>query len=234
MLLTILGWVGLFVGGFLVGLLVILLIKIKKTRKIISDKIEEKKGISACDKQRVDAIVKAKRKAYKKKNRFHVFKTVAGFKPKTSGYFAMYGDIVNEVAKIQNADSKYPVLEFSVRQAFEFIGDVTVDLEGVLDSLGMPMLRGADLSFVYGIVDFTSKFNEIKIVKATKKISKPLKPILSIIRLLNPVRWVTTLITAIFTASLVRDLYFALADIVAWQFSKFYAQCKNENLVSIA
>ena len=231
MFLTILGWIGLFFAGILLGLFVVLLLKVKKTRKKISDKIEKKKSINACDKQEVNDIVKAQCKIYKRKNRFHVFKTVIGLKPKTKGYFAMYGDIINGVAKIQNPESQNPFLEFTLKQAFDFVEMVTIDLESILNDLQMPMLKNVDVSNVFGVVDFKNKVLEIKAVKSVIKITRPFKPIKKLLALLNPIRWVSTLITAIFTASLTKDLIFASADVVAYEFANFYSKCKNENLV---
>ena len=196
----------------------------KKTKE---DKIELKKT-------KIEETVAKQRKIFKRKNRFHVFKMVIGFKPKTNGYFAMYGAIIRDVAKLQNPESTYPFLEFTIKQAFDFISEITVDLECVLDSLSMPMLKNLDLSTIYGFADFKKRIDDIKAVKTAKKIVKPVSPLLKVIKLLNPVNWVTMLIRAIFTASLTRDLIFAFADIVALEFSKFYEDCRVEKESLIA
>ena len=234
MILTILGWIGLFFAGFLLGLLFILLIKVKNTKRAIFRGLQERKKFFNGERAKIGALVTAKRKIFKRKNRFHVFKKVLGLKVKTNGYFAMYGEIIHEIAKIQNPQSDAPFLEFSIKQAFDFINDVTVDLECVLNSLRMPMLKSVDLSTIYGFVDLKNKINELKVVKTAKTIAKPISPIIRILRFLNPVRWLAMFITAIFTASLTRDLIFAFADIVAWEFSQFYAECKDENASLIA
>lgn len=234
MFLTVLGWIALFFAGFLLGLLFILLLKIKRTKRAIFKGLQERKRFFNGERARIDEIVNKKRKIFKRKNRFHVFKKVIGLKVKTDGYFAMYGEIIREIATIHNPQSQTPFLEFSIKQAFEFISDVTVDLECVFNSLQMPMLKNVDLSTIYGFVDLKNKISELKVVKAAKTITKPISPILKILKLLNPVKWFAMLITAIFTASLTRDLIFAFADIVAWEFSQFYATCKDENVSFIA
>ena len=231
MFFTILGWVGLFFGGLLLGMFIILLIKVKKARKTIFKNVKKGNDRLCYKNKQIEEIIKPKLKNYKKKNRFHVFKTVLGFSPKTKGYFQMYGEIIKEVANLQNPESKSPFLEFTIKQAFDFIDNVTVDLEDVLDALDMPMLSNLDLSTIYGFVDLKNKIDQIKVVKAAKKISKPIKPIVKIFKMLNPIRWVSLLITAIFIASLKRDLIFAFADIVAFEFANFYEQCKNENVL---
>ncbi|MBR2337434.1 MAG: hypothetical protein IKA61_05785 [Clostridia bacterium] len=234
MLGTVFEWIGLFVGGLVLGLVIVLLIKIKSTKKIILKKINQKKKIAPRDRASIDAIIKRQRKIYKKKNRFHVFKTVIGLKPKSKGYFAMYGDIINGVAKLQNPDSQKPFLEFSISQAFDFIDCVTVDLEEILNALDMPVLKEIDLATMFGVVDITKRFSDIKLIKGAKRITKPIKPFIKLFKVLNPVKWVTGTVTAICTASLTRDLIFAAADIVAWEFAQFYAQCKNERYPLVA
>ena len=230
MFLTVLGWIALFFAGFLLGLLLILLFKVKKTKRAIFKGLQERKRFFNGERAKIDEIVNKKRKIFKRKNRFHVFKKVIGLKVKTDGYFAMYGEIIHEVAKMQNPQSNAPFLEFSIKQAFDFINDVTVDLECVFNSLQMPMLKSVDLSTIYGFVDLKNKINELKLVKTAKTIAKPISPIIKILKFLNPVKGLAMLITAIFTASLTRDLIFAFADIVAWEFSQFYAKCKDENV----
>ena len=230
MFFTVLGWVAMFFAGFLLGLLLILLVKLKKTKKAIFNGLQHRKRFFNGEMAKIDELVMVKRRAFKRKNRFHVFKKVLGLKVKTKGYFAMYGEIIREIAIMQNPESNAPFLEFTIKQAFDFISDVTVDLESVLNSLEMPMLKSVDLSTIYGFVDLKNKINELKVVKTAKTITKPISPILKILRVLNPVKWLTTLITAIFTASLTRDLIFAFADIVAWEFSQFYGECRDENV----
>ena len=234
MLLTVLGWLGLFFGGLLIGLLIVLLIKVKAVKKTISVTLEKRKSYYKSDKERIEQKLKTTKKKYKKQNRFHVIRTVLGFKAKKSGYIKMYGDIINEVAKLQNPDSQKPFLEFTAKQAFDFVEKVTVDFEEILNSLDMPMLKNMDVSTIYGVVDVVKKVSSIKPIRGAKKISEKMKPIFNALKILNPVKFTTTLITAIFTASLKRDLIFALADVVALEFSEFYARCKSENVVEIA
>lgn len=231
MFFTILGWVGLFLGGFLLGVFIILLAKVRKTKKVIFTNVQKNKSVVGKDSKKIKEIVSKKRKIYKKKNRFHVLKTVVGLKSKTTGYFTMYGEIINEVAKLQNPESQNPFLEFTIKQAFDFIDGVTIDLEEILNTLDLPMLKNIDISTIYGFIDLSNKINQIKFVKTAKKISKP---IVKILRFLNPVKWLSLFITTIFTASLTRDLIFVLADIVAFEFSEFYVQCKNENVLIMA
>ena len=234
MFLTVLGWIGLFFAGLVLGIVVILLIKVKKTKRAIFKGLQQRKKFFNGEREKIDEIVNVKRKIFKRKNRFHVFKKVIGLKTKTSGYFAMYSEIICEIAAMHNPQSKSPFLEFSIQQAFDFINDITVDLECVFNSLEMPMLKNVDLTTIYGFVDFKNKINELKLVKTAKTITKPISPIIKVLKFLNPVKWLAMLITAIFTASLTRDLIFAFADIVAWEFSQFYATCKDENVSLIA
>ena len=234
MFLTVLGWIGLFFAGLVLGIVVILLIKVKKTKRAIFKGLQQRKKFFNGEREKIDEIVNVKRKIFKRKNRFHVFKKVIGLKTKTSGYFAMYSEIICEIAAMHNPQSQSPFLEFSIKQAFDFINDITVDLECVFNSLEMPMLKNVDLTTIYGFVDFKNKINELKLVKTAKTITKPISPIIKVLKFLNPVKWLAMLITAIFTASLTRDLIFAFADIVAWEFSQFYATCKDENVSLIA
>jgi hypothetical protein len=135
----------------------------------------------------------------------------------------------SHVIEVINPDKAKMDYWQTIKQAFDFINDVTVDLECVFNSLQMPMLKSVDLSTIYGFVDLKNKINELKLVKTAKTIAKPISPIIKILKFLNPVKWLAMLITAIFTASLTRDLIFAFAEIVAWEFSQFYAKCKDEN-----
>ena len=165
MFFTVLGWICLFFAGLLLGVLFVVLTKVRETRSKIAKIISKKKSNYSYNKEKINIIVKQQRKIYKKKNRFHVLKKVAGFTPKTKGYFAMYGEIINEVAKLQNPQSNMPFLEFSVNQAFDFINDVTLDLEDVISSLDMPVLKTMEVSTIYGFVDLKNRINQIKAIK---------------------------------------------------------------------
>ena len=44
MLLTVLGWLGLFIGGLSLGLLLVLLIKVKQTNKAIEKNLAKRKS----------------------------------------------------------------------------------------------------------------------------------------------------------------------------------------------
>ena len=45
MFFTILGWIGLFFGGFLLGILFIVLIKVRETRRKIASNISNKRNL---------------------------------------------------------------------------------------------------------------------------------------------------------------------------------------------
>ncbi len=234
---TVIAWLGLLASGILLGGIIVILAKVKILRKkIISSVNVEKRPIPHGSVKDVEEIVKRKKKEYLKANKFVIFKRFLGLKGKKSQkrYFKMYLDIIKEVAKTINPTSENPLLEFSVAQAFAFIDEVTYKTEYIIDGLGLPVLKNLDVSTVFWFINIKSAFDRSKAGKVVKGASKVAKPILRGLKILNPVKLVNSLVTAILVSSATRNLIFALADLVAWEFVKFYDNCRIENSEKVA
>ena len=74
--------------------------------------------------------------------------------------------LINEIAKEFNPTSKNPILEFSVKNAFDFIEMITIRCEKLLDSISLPVVKSCDVSVVFGVTKF------IVVVKDNKIVSK--------------------------------------------------------------
>lgn len=234
---TVIGWIGLLVSGILLGGIIVILAKVKSLRKtIISSANVERRTVPHGSVEDVEKIVKSKRKEYLKANKFVIFKTFLGIKGKKSQkcYIKMYLDIIGEVANIINPNSENPLLEFSVAQAFEFFNEVTHKTENIIDSLNLPVLKNLDMSTVFWFINIKSTFDRSKTGKVVKGVSKVAKPIAKVLKVLNPVKLINSLVTAILISSATRNLIFALADLVAWEFVKFYENCRVENTKKVA
>ena len=234
---TVIGWIGLLVSGILLGGIIVILAKVKCLRKTVNSNVNvERRPIPHGSVEDVEKIVKRKRKEYLKANKFVIFKTFLGLKGKKSQkrYYKMYGDIIKEVALLINPTSENPLLEFSVEQAFAFINEVTYKTEYIIDSLNLPVLKNLDVSTVFWFINIKSTFDRSKTGKVVKGVSKVAKPIAKVLKVLNPVKFINSLVTAILISSATRNLIFALADLVAWEFVKFYDNCRVENTEKVA
>ena len=234
---TVIGWIGLLVSGILLGGIIVILAKVKSLRKMIMSSANvERRTVPHGSVEDVEKIVKRKRKEYLKANKFVIFKTFLGLKGKKSQkrYVKMYLDIIGEVANIINPNSENPLLEFSVEQAFAFINEVTYKTEYIIDSLNLPVLKNLDMSTVLWIINIKSTFDRSKVGKVAKGSTKVAKFIAKVVAGPNPVRIINKLVTAILVSSATRNLIFALADLVAWEFVKFYENCRVENTKKVA
>lgn len=236
MFFAVLSWIFALIGGFVTGAIIIVFIKLKRVRIHIFKTANQKKELISSDKtDRIDAVVNGYFAQYKKANRFTVFKKVVGISVKTDQkYLYMYGDIIRSVATVYNESSKNPLLEFTVRNLFDFINSVSFDVEGLIDSLDMPMLKNLDISSFYGVYNFSKRVSGGAVAKSAKKVIKPIAKIKNFVRFINPVTFIKGVIDAVFTASLTRDVMFAVAEIIAWEFAVFYSKNNLEKQKEVA
>jgi len=127
-----------------------------------------------------------------------------------------------------NPESKNPMLEFSVKEAFEFANSVTVQVEKVLNAIDVSLLKNCDISAVFGMAKLVVGVTGNKIVKTALGVSGKISRLLKI---LNPFSWLKRLIQTAFTTLLIREIIFASIEIIAWTFAEFYYHCniKNQN-----
>ena len=226
MIMAIISWILVFVGGLTLGITITAFAKVKGVRNRISESVQNQKtGVAEDYQKAIDGILDEKKKEYLKENKYAVIKTVLGMPTKKDGdksYFKMYADVVSAVAKTVNPQSPKPLLEFSIKHTFEFIDDVTKKLEEILDYIDLPLLKNSDVGEVYNFVQIGLGIAQNPVVQSGVEVVKKVNPILKVLNFFNPAKWISGLLSAIFTASITRDVIFAVADVVAWQSLKLY------------
>ena len=220
----IFGWVLSALFGVFLGIILALFLIVKTIRKKINNQLIDARPYNLLDGhvKEINAIIKGKQKRLKKENRGVVIRQTLGLKKKNLKISILYSEIINDVAKVFNSTSENPMLEFSVKNAFDFLNEVTEKAEKVLNSINLELLKKSNLSFIIGVSEIVIKAKENR---ALKKITNLSGKVIIVLKLLNPYYWIKKIVQVVFSTMLVQELIFASVEIVGWTFAEFYHEC---------
>lgn len=226
----IVGWIFSALFGIFLGGIIAIYFIIKSIRKKISLSLDKNRPFEVFDGhvKEVGLIIESKKQEYKKAEKGNVFRAVAGLKKKNPRKtHKIYTEIITEVAKVFNSDSKNPFLEFSVREAFGFVRTATERIEDILNAVNLSLLKNCDLSAVFGMAKLVGTVKDNKVVKGVTSFSGK---VTRVIKLLNPFFWLKKIIQTVFVTLITTELIFASAEIVGWTFAEFYFECNAEKI----
>ncbi len=211
------------IAGAVIGVLAI----VKKARKDISARLPRTDRIEGEENRaRVEEIVRARKKGFRRSVRGSVFVKTFGIGKKRKadiGYYAM----VKEIAAVFNPSSRSPVFELNEKEIFSFAHDVTMRLTDIVRELNVPFVSTANLSSLISSADVAVSVAKNKWVGTT---SKAVGYLLRVINALNPFYWVKKIFTAETTFLLYREVVEASIEIVGKQFAALYGgQEREEN-----
>lgn len=226
-------WICSVLLGILLGISITVYFIVKSIRKTIKTELEKDISfeIHNGNVKNVENIIKNNQQEYKRQNKGIVFRQVLGLRKNksTQKLTVRFKDEINEIAKEFNPTSKNPILEFSVKNAFDFIEMITIRCEKLLDSISLPVIKSCDVSVVFGVTKFIVVVKDNKIVKTVTGISGKVTRIL---KCLNPYYWLKKTLQTVFITLVAREISFALIEIIGWTFTEFYYNT-NENQKNI-
>ena len=226
-------WICSVLLGILLGISITVYFIVKSIRKTIKTELEKDISfeIHNGNVKNVENIIKNNQQEYKRQNKGIVFRQVLGLRKNksTQKLTVRFKDEINEIAKEFNPTSKNPILEFSVKNAFDFVEMITIRCEKLLDSISLPVIKSCDVSVVFGVTKFIVVVKDNKIVKTVTGI---IGKVTRILKCLKPYYWLKKTLQTVFITLVAREIAFALIEIIGWTFTEFYYNT-NENQKNI-
>ena len=210
-------------AGVVLGAVIAVYFKVRAIRKKINGKIN-KSAFSSSDglgAKKVEEIVYGYKKQFKKQTGGNILRAVIGLKQKQAKSLPLL--LKEEVLSVADAfgnENRKNILNFSIKNAFDFAYKVTLRLEEIIKDIDLSPLKTVDISSIVGIAKKTKA-----VYNGTVKRAKGLFAfVCRVMNAVNPVFWIKQFILKTFTALVMRELVFACIEITAWEFAFFYGK----------
>ena len=206
------------VFGVAIGVLIGIYIKIRLVREVISEQIKSAIPFDFTEDDifAVTQIIERAKKDFKNSTRGSVIRSALALKRKEKKSLVLViKEEICEIASKFGKEGEQNLLNFSVKEFFDFLYEVTKRLEDIIEVINFSPLLAVDLSVILGLKQTADK----PIIKRTAGIWGIISRVVNAI---NPYFWLKKLVMSLFLASIVLELSFASIETSAWQFAKFY------------
>lgn len=177
-----------FITGIAFGFFFMLLVYLYSVIVSLKKKTKYKRHPIEIDELEMELLIKDAQEQFKNKE---LRKEMGVFT-----YFKKVNlELVTDISKKYYPESKYPLLELSVKESLELTNYISNRINDFLSARILAPFKRKTLAQLKGLYDVKVKVEETKIVKAGKKVgaAKIGKTVLGVINVINPAYWVKRL-----------------------------------------